>query len=113
MFEGLFECIRENNERYQSFSDPIKKVIIKIVKEGNKAVKTTSYKIKFIDSIRSMAISLSNHVYNLTEGIHKSRCKDCNCFLEYESVTNSPIKYKCLSFNKDYSKKVNEELKEK
>ena len=79
-FEGSFECIRENNEKYQSFSVPIKKEIIKIVKEGYKAVKTTSYKIKFIDSIRCMATSLSNHVYNLTEGVHKSRCKDCNCF---------------------------------
>ena len=23
---------------------------------------------------------------NLTEGIHKTKCKDCDCFLEYEIV---------------------------
>ena len=33
-----------------------------------------------------MATSLSNLVDNLTEGIHKTKFKDWNCFLEYESV---------------------------
>ena len=60
-----------------------------------------------------MATSLSNLVDNLTEGIHKIKCKDCDCFLEYESVRNNLITYKCLSSNKDYSKKMDEELKKK
>ena len=60
-----------------------------------------------------MATSLSNLVDNLTEGIHKIRFKDCNCLLEYESVKNSLIKYKCLAYNKEYSIKFNEELEKK
>ena len=51
-------------------------------KDGNESVVTISYQIKFIDSARFMAISLSNLVSNLTEGIHKTKFKDCDCFLE-------------------------------
>ena len=58
-----------------------------------------------------MATSLSNLVDNLTEGIHKIKCKDCDRFLEYESVKDNLIKCKCLSCNKDYSNKIDEELK--
>ena len=47
-----------------------KKKLQKRDKTGNENVITTSYKIKFIDSARFMATSLSNHVDNLTEGIH-------------------------------------------
>ena len=49
-----------------------------------------------------MATSLSNVVDNLTKEILKTKCKDCNCFLESEGVKDSLIKYKCLSCNKDY-----------
>ena len=64
--------------------------------------------MKFIDCARFMATSLSNLADNLTEGIHKIKCKDCDCFLEYKRVKNNLIKYKCLSCNKNYS---NKELK--
>ena len=60
-----------------------------------------------------MASSLSSLVDNLTEGIHKIKCKDCDCFLEYESVKDNLIKYKCLSCNKHYSNKIDEELKKR
>ena len=60
-----------------------------------------------------MVTSLSNLVDNLTEGIHKIKCKDCDCFLEYESVKENSIKYKCRSYNKNYSNKTTEELKRK
>ena len=40
-----------------------------------------------------MATSLSNIVDNLTEGIHKIKCKDCDCFLECESIKNNLIVY--------------------
>ena len=56
-----------------------------------------SYKIKFIDSARFMASSLSNLVGNLAKVIHNIKCKDCDFFLEYETV-------------KDYSNKIHEEL---
>ena len=58
-----------------------------------------------------MASSLSNLINNLAEGIHKIECKDCDCFLEYESIKDNLIKYKCLSCNKNYSNKLDEELK--
>ena len=58
-----------------------------------------------------MATSLSNLVDDLTEGIQEIKCKDCDCFLEYESVKDNLIKYKCLSCNKSYSNKIDEELK--
>ena len=66
---------------------------------------------KVIDSARCMASSWSYLVDNLTEGIHKIKFEDCDCFLEYESVKENLIKYKCLSCNKDYSNKLDEKLK--
>ena len=88
-----------------------KKKLQKRDKTGNENVITISYKIKFIDSARFMATSLSNHVDNLTEGIHRIKCKYFDCFLEYESVKENSIKYKYLSFNEHYSNKIDEELK--
>ena len=90
-------------------SIPIEKEVIKIDKDGNESVVTISYEAKLIDSERFMATSLSNLVDNVTEGIHKIKCKDCDCFLEYESVKDNSINYKCLSCNKDYSNKIDEE----
>ena len=58
-----------------------------------------------------MASSLSNLVNNLAEGIDKIKCKDCDSFLDYKVVKNNLIKHKCLSCNKDYSNKIDEELK--
>ena len=46
----------------------------------------------FIDCTRFMASSLSNLVNNPVEEIHN--CKDCNCFLQYESVSYNLIRYK-------------------
>ena len=82
-------------------------------KEGNKAVGTISYKRKFIDSIRFMATSLTKLVDNLSEEIHKIKCKECDCSLTCDSIKNNLIKYKCLSCNKNYSEKLTEELKNK
>ena len=93
------------------FSIPIEKEVIEIDEDGNGRVVTISYQIKFIDSARFMATSLSSLVDNLTEIVHKIKCKGCDCFLEYESVKDNLIKYKCLSCNKNYSSKIDEELK--
>ena len=60
-----------------------------------------------------MASSLSNLVDNLAEGVHKIKRKNCDCFLEYESVNDNLIKYKCLSCNKNYSNKLDENLKKR
>ena len=58
-----------------------------------------------------MASLLSNLVDNLAEGIHKIKCKDCDCFLESKSDKDNFIKYKCLSCSKDYSTKLDEKLR--
>ena len=63
-FEGSFECIGENSEIYKNFSVPIKKEVIKIDKDGKKSVETVSYKIKFTDSMKFMATSLTKLVDN-------------------------------------------------
>ena len=60
-----------------------------------------------------MASSVADPVGNLAEGIHKIECKDCSCIIEYEIVKDHLIKYKCLSYNKDYSNKVDEKLKKR
>ena len=44
-FDGNFECLSENTEKYITFSVPLKKEI----KNKNKIIEIT-YKIKFIDS---------------------------------------------------------------
>ena len=58
-----------------------------------------------------MASSLSNLLDNLTEEINKIKWKDCDRFLGYQNVKDNLIKYKCLSCNKDYLNKLDEELK--
>ena len=60
----------ENTEKCITFSVPIKKRI------ENKDMEIT-YKIKFIDSFRFMATSLSKLVDNLTESIHGDKCINC------------------------------------
>ena len=97
----------------QKFFCSKKKEVIKIDKDSNESVVTISYKIKIIDSVRFMATSLSNLVDNFTERIHKNKCKNCDCFLKYESVKDDSMKYKWLSCNKNYSNKINEELKKR
>ena len=56
-FEGLFELLGENTEKYITFSVPIKK------EHGNG--KSSTYKLKFIDSYRFMPSKLSGLVDNL------------------------------------------------
>ena len=84
------------------------KEVMRIGIDGNENLVTISYRIKFIDSTRFMASSLSDFVDNLAEGIHKIKCKYCDCFLQYESVKDNLIKYKCLSCNKGYSNKLDQ-----
>ena len=82
-FEGQFEYLGENTEKSRTFSVPVEKEVTNIDRDGNESVVTISYKIKFIDSARFMASSLSNLVDNLAERIHQIKCKDCDYFHEY------------------------------
>ena len=103
-FKGNFECLSENTEKYITFSMPIKKKI------ENKDLEIT-YKIKFIDSYRFMSSSLSKLVDNLSEGIHKNKCLDCNSCLDYVRITkNEKLLLKCFNCNNYYKKKFNKEL---
>ena len=58
-FEGQFECLGENSEKYKTFSVLIEKEVANTDKDGNENVVPISYKIEFIDSARFMASSLS------------------------------------------------------
>ena len=59
-FNGPFSCLGGNTEKYITFS------ICKIKKSSNNK-KSTTYQMKFIDSLRHMSQSLSNLVDNLAE----------------------------------------------
>ena len=74
--------------------------------------------LQFIDSARFMASFWSNVVNNLSEGIHRMKCKYkhddkkrenfgirnkyCDCFLEYANFKDGLIEHKCLCCNKNY-----------
>ena len=57
----------ENKGKYKTLFVPIEKEITKTDKDGYESIVTISYKIKFIDSARFMANSLSNLVDNLVK----------------------------------------------
>ena len=66
-FEGEFECLGENAEKYITFSVPLKK-------EDDGKI---TYKLKFIDSYRFMSTLLSNLVDSL-KGVYDKECKKMN-----------------------------------
>ena len=105
-FEGKFECLGENTKKHKTFSVPTEKDISKINKDDNESVRLISCKITFIASERFTTSQLSNFVDSLIEGIYKIKCKDCYCFLEYESIKDTFIEYKSFSCNKNYLKKL-------
>ena len=104
-FDGNFECLGENTEKYITFSVPLKKEI----KNKNKIIAIT-YKIKFIDSFRFMSISLSKLVDNLSEGLHNNRCVDCKSCLDYMKNKDEKLIFRCFSCKKNYEKDFNKEL---
>ena len=109
-FEGEFECLGENTEKYITFSVPIKKEIIKKDKYGNDKATRISYKIKFIDSCRFMSTSLSDLVSNLSEGLHNDRCIDCKSCHDYMTTKDEQLIFRCLRCEKNYEKDFNKEL---
>ena len=102
-FDGNFECLGENTEKYITFLVPLKKKI------KNKDIEIT-YKIKFIDSYRFTSSSLSKLVDNLSEGIHNKKCVDCNSCLDYIKIKNKKLLLKCFNCNAYYRKKFNKYL---
>ena len=103
-FDGNFECLGENTEKYITFSVPIKKKI------ENKDTEITC-KIKFIDSYSFMSISLSKPIDSLSEGIHNNKCADCKSCLDYvRSTKNQKLILKCFNCETYYRRKFNKEL---
>ena len=101
-FEGQFECLEENIKKYITFSVPIKREL-----DNGKSI---GYKIKFIDSFRFMSSSLSNLVDNLSERLHCDKCIDCKSYLEYMSVKDDQLIFRCFECKKNYKRDFNKEL---
>ena len=102
-----FPCLGENTEKYITFTVSIGKEITRIDKNGEEITKYISYIWQFINSARFMASSLSNLVNNLSEGIHRTKCKfgqnDKKC-------ETSGINKSNKSFSKSYQRKFDEKL---
>ena len=80
-----------------------------------KKLQKISYNLQCIDSAIFMASSLSNLVNNLSERLHRIKCKlghddkkcelcgmkykCCDCFLEYTNFEDDLIECKCLCYN--------------
>ena len=111
-FEGNFDCLGENTEKYIAFSVSLENKI------KNKNLEIT-YKIKVIDSFRFMSSSLSKLADNLSEGIHNNKCADCKSNLDYIKTMAKPsslecknekLILECYDCKQRYRKKFNKEL---
>ena len=105
-FDGNFECLGENTEKYITSSAPIKKKI------ENKNIEIT-YKIKFIDSYKFMSMPPSKLIDNLSEGIHNNKCADCETGLDYIKTKNEKLIFKCFNCKTYYEKDLNKALIER
>ena len=92
----------ENTEKYITFSVSIKKEF-----DNGKPI---TYKIKLIDSFRFMSSSLPNLVDNLSEGLHGDKCVDCKSCLDYKSIRDDQLIFRCFECKKNYKKDFNKEL---
>ena len=118
MFENQFNCFGENTEKYITFTVPIEKEVTKIDNNGEEITKNIFYKLQFIYISRFIASSLSRLVNNLSDGIHKIKCKYrhedkkcetcgikykyCDRFLKYTSFKGCLKEYRCIFCNKSY-----------
>ena len=86
-----FGCLGENSEKYTTFSLPFRKDL-----KSNKSIK---YKLKFIDSFRFMATSLSNLINNSSDQIYNN-CSDCKNPLDYMVFKDEKIVFRCFKCKK-------------
>ena len=105
-FEGEFECLGENTEKYITFSVPIKKEITKKDKNGNGKITKISFKIKIIDSYRFMSTSLSNLVSTLSEGVHNHRCIGYKSCLDYMATKDEQLIFRRFRCKKNHEKNL-------
>ena len=95
IIEGQLKCLRENTEKYITFSVPIKKEL-----DNGKRI---TYKLKFINSFRFMSSSLSNLDDNLSKRLYSDKCKDFKSYSDYMSVKDDQLKFKCSKSNKNHN----------
>ena len=107
----------------------MEKEVMRINENWEEITKNISYILQFIDSACFMASSLSNFINNLSEGIHRIKCKNghddkkcetcrikykhCDCVLKHTNVKDDLIEFKCLGCNKSYQRKFDEKWKER
>ena len=58
-----------------TFTVSIENEVTRIIKNKEEVVKHISYTLQVFDSARFMASSLSDLVNNISEGVHKIKCK--------------------------------------
>ena len=106
-FQGDFECLGKNKEKYITFSVPIKR---EYNEDG-----TILYRINFIDSFRFMSTSLSSLVDNLSDRIiDDGKCDSCGSKLEYIAIRKSGrLLFECFDCQRRHSKKFSEKLKKR
>ena len=81
-FEKQFPWLGENTETHITFTVLTKKEVTRIDKIGEETTENISFTLQFIDRARFMASSLSNLVNNLSERIHRIKCK-----YEHDGIT--------------------------
>ena len=97
-FKGKLDCIGEGMKKYTTFSAPIKK------KCGDS--KTITHKLRFIDSFRFTATSLSELVDNMSgKNFNSIECKKCmkkKTKSEYDFIgfKNNRLSYICKEFKR-------------
>ena len=84
-FEGQFECLGENTEKY----------IDKELDNG----KSITYNYT--------SSSLSSLVDTLSEGLHSDRCTDCKSCLDYLVFKDYQLIVSCFECKKNYEKAIN------
>ena len=99
-FDGNFEYLGKNTEKYITFPAPLKKKI------ENKDIEIT-YKIKFIDSYTFMSMPLSKLIDNLSEGLYNNTCIICKSCLDYIKTKNEKLILKCFNCKQYYEKGFN------
>ena len=101
-FYGQLECLRENAEKYITFSEPISKELY----NG----KIITYRLKLIDTFRFMSTSLLSLVDHLSEKLHSDQCKDCKSELDYMIVEYNQLIFQCFECKRNYMKDFNKDL---
>ena len=103
-FEGNFECLDENKEKYIKFPIPVK------IESNND--QTIIYRIKFIDSFRFISTSLSTLVDNSSNRIHdKHKCDSCGYNLEcIRRKKSGKLWFKCFNCKRKSFEEFDEDL---